>query len=146
MMNQLHGYEKIRMIRENEKKDAQLKFQEAAAEFEKHASHLYDLLKKKEKIEESYKLSLSDKSQIETIKSYHQYLDFLMPTIINVQKKVDAARKYMDQVQEYVTEHYIEVKKIEKIIDKKEQQFKQLEDKKDLMLMDEVSIRKYLEK
>ncbi|WP_018932672.1 flagellar export protein FliJ [Gracilibacillus lacisalsi] len=146
MMNQLHGYEKIRMIRENEKNDAQLKFQEATAEFEKHASHLYDLLKKKEKIEESYKQSLSDKSQIETIKSYHQYLDFLMPAIVNVQKKVDAARKYMDQVQEYVTEHYIEVKKIEKIIDKKEQQYRQLEDKKNLMLMDEISIRKYIEK
>ncbi|MGP4040298.1 flagellar export protein FliJ [Gracilibacillus sp. D59] len=144
-MNQLHGFEKIRLIRENEKNDAQLKFQEATEEFEKYASHLYDLLKKKEKIEESYKQSLSDKSQIETLQSYHQYLDFLTPTIISVQKKVDTARKYMNQLQEHVTDHYIEVKKIEKIIEKKEWQYKQLEDKKDLMLMDEVSIRKYSE-
>ncbi|MGN8644998.1 flagellar export protein FliJ [Gracilibacillus sp. HCP3S3_G5_1] len=145
-MNPLHGYEKIRMIRENEKKDAQLKFQEAAAEFEKYASQLYDLLKKKELVEENYRQSLSDKSAIKTLQSYHQYLDFLIPSIISVQKKVDKARKYMNQLQEHVTEHYIEVKKMDKIIKKKEEQIKQFENKKNLMLMDEVSIRKYLEK
>ncbi|MDX8046938.1 flagellar export protein FliJ [Gracilibacillus sp. S3-1-1] len=145
-MTQLHGYEKIRMLRENEKMVAQQKYQGAAAEFEKNANQLYDLLRKKELVEENYRQSLSDKSAVNTLQSYHQYLDFLMPSIISIQRKVDVSRKEMNRLQENVTEQYIEEKKITKIIERKKRLFKQEETKKESMLMDEVSIRNYIEK
>ncbi|GAE91629.1 flagellar protein FliJ [Gracilibacillus boraciitolerans JCM 21714] len=144
-MKQIEGYQKIRLLKDNDKKEAQFKYQEAAAEFEHYATNLYDLLKRKEEIEDSYKQSLHDKSQIETLQSYHQYLNFLTPNILNIQQKVEKARKKMNLLQERVTEQYIEVKKIEKLIDNKQAQFRQVEKKKDLMLMDELSIRKYSE-
>ncbi|WP_058307814.1 flagellar export protein FliJ [Gracilibacillus massiliensis] len=144
-MKQLEGYEKIRLLKDNQKKEIQLKYQEAAGQFEQYATNLYELLKKKEKIEESYKQSLADRSQVETLQSYHQYLDFLTPSILNTQQKVEKARKKMNQLQEQVTEQYIEVKKIEKIMENKQNEFNQYEKRKDLMFMDELSIRKYSE-
>ncbi|UOQ47876.1 flagellar export protein FliJ [Gracilibacillus caseinilyticus] len=142
-MKQLVGYEKIKMLRENEKQEAQMKLQEVVATFEKQAELLYELLQKKERIEAQYVASLSDRTQIDQLQSYQQYLDFLAPTILSVQRKVDQARKQMNQQQEQVTVQYVEVKKIDHLLQHKQLEFLQLEQHKEAMMMDEISIRQY---
>jgi len=144
-MNPLNSYVKIRNIRDNEKRIAERNFQEAAHEFKTHANQLYDLLKKKEKIEENYKQSLENKSQLANLKSYHQYLTFLTPTILNEQKVVDKARTRMNKLQDLVTEQYIEVKKMDKLIENRKLQAKQIEKKQELSAMDEIAMRNYLQ-
>ncbi|UOQ85576.1 flagellar export protein FliJ [Gracilibacillus salinarum] len=144
-MKQHVGYEKIKMLRENEKQEAQKKLQEAVAAFEKQAELLYELLQKKERIEAQYVTSLSDRSQIDQLQSYQQYLDFLAPNILSVQRKVDKARKEMNEQQEQVTVRYMEVKKMDHLIEHKQLEFQQFEQHKEAMMMDEISIRQYTE-
>lgn len=142
-MKALNSYIKIRNLKDNEKNEAQRDFQEAADAFKMQAKDLYQLLKKKEKIEESFKQKLAEKSQVETLQSYHQYLNFLTPSILTAQQKVNKARKKMNQLQEVVTEQYIEVKKVDKLIENKKNQFQKMERKQDALMMDEISMRNY---
>ncbi|WP_066193881.1 MULTISPECIES: flagellar export protein FliJ [Gracilibacillus] len=143
-MEEWHGYEKIKRIRDNEKDQTELAFREAVADFEQRAEQLYDLLKQKEDIEQAYKQSLSQSVPIETLRSYHQYLDFLTPSIITLQQQVNQARTKMQSLQERVAEDYIEVKKIDKLIEKKKVAFHQMEKRKEAFVMDEISLRQFM--
>ncbi|MFC4404579.1 flagellar export protein FliJ [Gracilibacillus xinjiangensis] len=143
-MTQWTGFEKIRSLRENEKNEVRMEFEDAQASFEKEATELYKLLKKKEAMEDKYQQCLQN-GDIETVKGYYNYLNYLTPNIIDVQKRANIARDHMYDVQEKLTDQYIEVKKIEKIIDRKKQKEIALFNKQEMMQMDELSIRKFTE-
>lgn len=145
-MEEWQGYEKIRRFRDNQKQQTELKYKESVAVFEEHAEHLYELLKQKESIEEAYKKSLVEPTKIATLSSYHQYLYFLTPAILQVQQKVDQARGEMQKLQEKVSEDYIEVKKIDKIIEKKKEASYQIEKRNEALMMDEISLRQFMHK
>jgi flagellar protein FliJ len=141
-MNNWTKFEKIKQIKENDKNEVQIQFRQAVDEFEKYAEELLHLLKKKEAMEVAYQNSLIDGS-IDKMKGYYNYLNYLTPNILSVQKKVNHARDCMNKLQEELTQQYIEVKKFEKIIDRKKQVEYLLINKKEQSTMDEISIRKY---
>ncbi|WP_194287273.1 flagellar export protein FliJ [Gracilibacillus oryzae] len=144
-MKQWHGFEKIRTLRENEKNEVRMEYEDAQTIFEHEATELYKLLKKKEAMENKYQECLQN-GDIETVKGYYNYLTYLTPNIVDVQKRVNSARDKMDHVQQKLTDKYIEVKKMEKIIDRKKQTHLEWINKQEMMQMDEISIRKFTER
>ncbi|SER06388.1 flagellar FliJ protein [Gracilibacillus ureilyticus] len=144
-MKQWTGFEKIKSVRENEKNEIRMEFEDAQTKFEHEAKELYQLLKKKEAMETKYQECLQN-GDIETVRGYYNYLHYITPNIIDVQKRVTVARENMNQVQQKLSDQYIEVKKIEKIIDRKKRKELAWINKQEIMLMDEISIRKFNQK
>ncbi|MFD2044103.1 flagellar export protein FliJ [Ornithinibacillus salinisoli] len=135
---------KILNIREKEKKDAQHAYQQSMDDFERIATTLYTLLRKKEVAEQAYEDSLQEATQINSIKDQLEYIEMLNKQISNLQQEVQQARTVMETKQSNLTSAHVEVKKYEKIIEfrhnKNEKEEKRLEN----FMMDEVSIQQFL--
>lgn len=135
---------KILSIREQEKNDAQIEQISARKYFEKVATQLYNTLKTKEEAEETLQNYMKTKAAIEKIKEQSIYIDSLNKSIVSLQAKVQQARQEMEYKQQVLTEAHIEMKKIEKMIERRLQKEKELEKKMELDKMNEISIRQYL--
>lgn len=134
---------KILSIREQEKNDAQIEQISARKYFEKVATQLYNTLKTKEEAEETLQNYMKRKAAIEKIKEQSIYIDSLNKSIVSLQAKVQQARQEMEYKQQVLTEAHIEMKKIEKMIERREKEQKELNDKLQMNLMDEISIRQF---
>lgn len=134
---------KILSIREQAKKDAQMEQITAQNYFEKVATQLYNLLKTKEKAEETLRANMGTTLAIEKIKEQSTYIDTLNKHIIQLEKQVQKARREMELKQKVLTEAHIEMKKIEKIIERRTEEQKQFEKKQQMNLMDEISIQQF---
>ncbi|ENH98238.1 flagellar protein [Gracilibacillus halophilus YIM-C55.5] len=143
-MADVQSLEKMKMIRNQDKQQAQFVYQQKVDEFETLANQLVDLLRKKEVMEAKYNECLSNQQSIQTIHSYHNYLQHLTPTIMELQQRVNRARDNMRQAQEKLTEQHIEEKKMEKLIDRKRSRQYELDKKSDMKLMDDISLQQYL--
>ncbi|PWU68871.1 MULTISPECIES: flagellar export protein FliJ [Gracilibacillus] len=138
------GLEKIRKIRDNEKNQAQMIYEQAVNDFEIKAQKLFDLLKRKETIEDKYTQSLTTGTSAEMLQSYNDYLNYLTPSILELQKQVANARDKMQYFQQNLSNQFQELKKIEKLIHKKEITRVESEKRQEAIQMDEISMRKYL--
>lgn len=138
------GLEKIRKIRDNEKNQAQMIYEQAVNDFEIKAQKLFDLLKRKETIEDKYTQSLMTGTSAEMLQSYNDYLNYLTPSILELQKQVANARDKMQYFQQNLSNQFQELKKIEKLIHKKEITRVESEKRQEAIQMDEISMRKYL--
>lgn len=134
---------KILNVREQEKKDAQLEQINARNYFEKVATELYQQLKTKEQAEVTLESYMQESSAINKIKEQSFYIQALNQKIISLQQRVQQARKEMENKQEILTEAHVEVKKIEKMIEQREKEFFAQEQKIEMALMDEISIRQF---
>lgn len=134
---------KILTIREQEKKDAQMDQITAKNYFEKVATQLYNVLKTKEQAEEMLHTYMETKAAINKIKEQSLYIDALNKSILNLQGKVQEARQDMESKQKVLTEAHIEMKKIEKMIERRLKDQKEQEEKLQMNLMDEISIRQF---
>lgn len=134
---------KILTIREQEKNDAQKEQISARKYFEKVATQLYNALKTKEEAEQTLENYMKTKAAIDKIKEQSQYIDLLNKNIITLQAKVEQARQEMEFKQKVLTEAHIEMKKIEKMIERREKEQKELNEKLQMNLMDEISIRQF---
>lgn len=134
---------KILNVREQEKKDAQLEQINARNYFEKVATELYQQLKTKEQAEVTLESYMQESSAINKIKEQSFYIQALNQKIISLQQRVQQARKEMENKQEILTEAHVEVKKIEKMIEQREKEFFAQEQKIEIALMDEISIRQF---
>lgn len=143
-MSQTVSLTKVLNVRENEKKVAQKAFLNAQDTFEKVATKLYHVLKKKEMAEASYDDFIQTRTPIERIKEQILYIEKLNEEINMLQKEVQLARSQMETRQQDLTDAYIEVKKFESIIDKRQQQEKAAMARMDKAFMDEISINQYL--
>lgn len=135
---------KILDIRESEKKVAQKAYHQSLDSFEKIATELYNLLRKKENAEEHYDHFIQSVTPIERIKEQAVYIEKLSRQINDLQKLVQKARNDMESKQVTLSDAHVEVKKFEKIIeirkDSEEKQKKRVESD----FMDELSITQYL--
>ncbi|MEI3597121.1 MULTISPECIES: flagellar export protein FliJ [unclassified Oceanobacillus] len=143
-MSQTVSLTKLLNVRENEKKVAQKAFLNSQEAFEKVATKLYELLKKKEMAEESYDEFIQDQTPLERIKEQITYIENLNDAIIHLQREVQFARTQMEQKQQHLTDAHIEVKKFESIIEKRKQQETDRRAKLEKAFMDEISINQYL--
>ncbi|WP_170132943.1 flagellar export protein FliJ [Saliterribacillus persicus] len=137
-------YEKILSFRETEKNEAQMHYQTSMEKFEAVALKLVDLLQKKEKYEEQYYRYLERNTDVSTINMYYNYLRKIEEDISQVQRKVNKARDDMNKKQDHLTTQHVEVKKIEKIIDRKRLQLLEHEEFEERKMMDDISTRQFL--
>ena len=143
-MSQTISLTKVLHVRENEKKVAQKAFINSQEAFERVATKLYDLLKKKELAEKSYDEFIQEQTPLERIKEQITYIEHLNNAIIHLQREVQFARTQMEQKQQHLTAAHIEVKKFESIIEKRKQQETEKRAKLEKAFMDEISINQYL--
>lgn len=135
---------KILNIRENEKQIAEVAYHLSVEIFEGNATQLYGLLKKKEKAEESYEISIKQATSIDKIKDHVNYVDSLNKQIMTMQVKVQETRSKMEKKQYQLTNAYVEVKKFEKIIEIRKKEQRLLANREEQISMDEISTQQFL--
>ncbi|WP_121605225.1 flagellar export protein FliJ [Virgibacillus sp. Bac332] len=135
---------KILHIRETEKKHAQKAYQQSIDLFEKTATQLYELLKKKEMAEEVYETALTESTTLDKLKEQFTYIEHLNNHIMHLQEGVQKARFDMEAKQSKLTDAHVEMKKYEKIIETRKKDEAAANRKKEKATMDEVSIYQFL--
>lgn len=143
-MAETASLEKILNVREREKEDAQLAHHQSMVSFEKVATKLYDILKKKEDAQSSYENYIKDTVQINKIKEQISYIESLNTQILTLQNQVIEARKHMETKQVKLTDAHVEVKKFEKLIENREVEKEMLAQRLEQQTMDEISIQQFL--
>lgn len=143
-MNDTDSLQKIVQIRESEKKNAERLHLQSVHIFEQLALKMYNALKKKEATEEAYEMNIQHTVSIDKMEQHTRYIEQLHTSITNMQKEVNDARNVMHEKQEYVTDAYIELKKMEKILEKRKEKEKLYLAKKESAFMDELSIQQFL--
>lgn len=135
--------EKILNVKEKEKETAQLEKTEAVNYFEKIAGRLYEKLKRKEEAESELHIVMNAKATITKIKEQSQYISLMKNKINTLQSSVQMARTEMDEKQAALTEAHVEVKKIEKLLELRGEEKAALIEKREMALMDEVSMLQF---
>lgn len=143
-MTRISSLAKIRDMRDNERQLAQKAYTQSQATFEKIATELYNLLKKKEVAEESFENAIQASTSIEKIKEQSAYIEKLTKQIQTVQLLVQRARNDMESKQSELSEAYIEYKKYDKIIELKQTEHLNRQKKAEAAFMDEMSMQQYL--
>ncbi|RDW19485.1 flagellar export protein FliJ [Oceanobacillus arenosus] len=137
-------FSKILHVRENEKKDAQKIYYQAMDVFEKVASELYVLLKKKETAEEIYDQYIQTTTALDKIIDQVNYIEQLNQQIVMVEHNVHKARTDMETKQLKLTDAHVEVKKFEKIIELRRETEANEAKQVEKAFMDEISMNQYL--
>jgi len=133
---------KILHVRKDEKNRALIEQQRAVDQFELVANQLYEQLKVKEQAE----MTLHKYIQSEVIMKIQEqtvYIDSLKTKINELQREVQIARDHMEQRRSIVTEKHVELKKIEKLIERKEKHAKKIAAKLESKQMDEISLNQF---
>src|SRR5690625_1282588 len=142
-MNHNNALEKIHDLRTEEKNQALLEQKKAVDQFEQVAKQLYKQLKTKEEAES--KLNMYKQSEvIMKIREQTLYIGSLNERINVLQNEVQIARKQMEEKQYIVTEKHIELKKIEKMIEKRRERVKKQAEVVEMQQMDEISLNRYI--
>lgn len=135
---------KILQLRELEKNDAQKAYHNSMEFFEKIATNLYEMLKKKEAAEQSYDVFIQNSTPLEKIKEQLTYIENLNQKIVQLQTEVQKARSDMELKQVKLSDAHTEVKKFEKIIKLRKQSALQMAQRQENQFMDEISVQQYL--
>lgn len=139
-----YKFEKILTIKEREKDEALNIYTQSVKRFEEAAEKLYELLKKKEDLENHQTSRLVSGLPVQEIRHHQYFIQNLEKTINHYQQIVINARNHMNFYQEKLMEKNIEVKKYEKIKEKDllnfSENLKQIEGKQ----MDDISIQMFM--
>lgn len=137
-------FDKILTIKEREKDQAIDIYNQSVKRFEMAAEKLYELLKKKEDLEEFQSSRLLNGLHVQEVRHFQLFIQNLEKMIDHYQEIVANARIHMNFHQEKMLEKNIEVKKYEKMKEKGYIQFatnlKDLEAKQ----MDDISIQHFM--
>lgn len=144
-MASIETFHKIKDLRNREKQEHQKSYQRAVATFEEKATKLYDILKEKEIAERAFDEQLAKQTvQAASFIQHQQYLERLDQRVTALQPEVNQARTQMNQRQTHLTNAHVEVKKFEKIIERKVEKREQWLKEEDMKFMDELSMQQYL--
>jgi flagellar protein FliJ len=137
-------FEKILTLKEREKQEALDVYNQSVKKFEEALEQLYELLKKKEDLEDYQSSRLMKGIPVQEMKYYQGFIQNLEKSIKTYQQIVANVRSQMQFYQEKLKEKNIEVKKFEKMKDRDfilfTEQVKQLEDRQ----MDDISIQHFM--
>ncbi|SIS37643.1 flagellar export protein FliJ [Salimicrobium flavidum] len=143
----IDAFHKMRDYQEREKDERQSKYQSGVEAFEAKATTLYNLLKEKEQMETTVEDELSGGMvNLYAVQHYQQAIQRVEEEVKRLQPEVQDARQRMYKLEQQRDEAYIEVKKYEKIIDRKTQELSEwmrFEEAKD---MDAISIQQFSNK
>lgn len=141
-----YKFAKVLTVREQEKVETELAYKESVHIFEKIATELYELLKKKENTMDAQINQLTEGLSIDHIHHYTNYIDGLQKRIDKVQKEVIQARSKMNWFKERLLEKTLEVRKFEKIKEKDYELFQVEQQRLETILLDEISSVKFQNK
>jgi flagellar FliJ protein len=116
--------EKVLSIKQKEKESIELELGEAVQAFESIAEEIYNLLKRKEDIENRSNTQFQKKIIINDLQNTQRFLLSMTNKIKELQPVLQRARERMQIIQQKLLQQTIEVKKYEKL---KEKQFKAYE-------------------
>jgi flagellar protein FliJ len=131
-------------MKEKEQEKAQRDYQEAIEQFDKVATKLYELLKRKEDLETLQQKQLLSGMSVQQMKHHQQFIANLERSIDYFQEAVRNARTRMYWQEEQLKEKQMEVKKYEKVKEHEFKKFIEIEKKQDMREMDEISIFQYV--
>lgn len=143
-MSYTYRFEKVLDVKENEKDQARIQFEKAKDEFEKAATHLYDLLKNKENLINIQEKKMQEGLPLADFKQYQYYIENLEKSISVWQLKVIEARNKMNIRESHLKDANIEVKKYEKMKEKDYSNHISEEKQIEMITMDEISIQTYM--
>ncbi|WP_068672393.1 flagellar export protein FliJ [Oceanobacillus sp. Castelsardo] len=135
---------KILDVRENEKKMVQKDYSQSMEKFESVAMNLYRLLKKKEDAEKTYEDYISSSVPLDQIKQIAFYIESIKEDILTLQQKVNKARSEMELKQAELTDAHIEVKKFEKLIERRTNEERDQINRIEKAFMDEISLNQFM--
>ena len=141
-----YRFEKILVVKDQEKTESELAFKESVQVFEEIATKLYDLLKKKEDLITFQQERLKVGSSIDEINHYSKFIDSMEKTIEDVQQKVVQARAKMNWHEQKLLEKNLEVRKYEKMRENDFEHFKEEQLRVEAILLDELSTIAYYKK
>lgn len=139
-----YRFEKILTIKHKEKEQVQLKYEQAVKHFESEATKLYELLKKKEMLEDQTEKELNNGLSIIGIKQQQLYRSALEKNINHAQVNVMKSRAKMMEEQELLVVQNVEVKKYEKMKEKDLKRYNAHLLSIDAKLMDDISLQQYM--
>lgn len=145
-MNDTVAFHKILQFRENEKKRAEQLHQQSIQAFEKIAMQMYEMLKKKEATEQAYENNIQKMVQLTTMDQTVRYIEQLNGHIAHIQQQVNDARNEMDHRQQLVTSAHMEMKKVEKLIEKRTEAYNQQITQEENAFMDELSMQQFFKR
>ncbi|QPC46345.1 flagellar export protein FliJ [Mangrovibacillus cuniculi] len=138
-MKFVNRFEKIQIVREQEKVEAITHYEHSMKQFEKVAEELYELLKKKETLQADQEQKLLVGYSVQEMRQQQLFLQHLDKSIEFYQKEVVKARQKMNWNAEKVKEKNMEVKKVECLVDKGFAAFTQNQAALEAKEMDEIS-------
>lgn len=137
-------FQRILALKEREKEEAISQYQESIRRFEEVAEKLYELLKKKEDLEDYQRERMEKGLPVMEIRHYQQFIANHEKTIEHYQKMVMNARNRMNLYREKLMDKNVEVKKFEKIREKDFENFLSEIRAMELKEMDDISIQQYM--
>jgi len=137
-------FDKILSLKEREKEEALLAYQDSIGKFEKVAKKLYELLRQKEKLQTTRSEKLKQGTPVNEIRFYEEYLESLEKKIEKQQIMVNNARNRMQHLQKQLMEKNIEVKKFEKLREKDVRKFFDQLQAEEHKRMDNAALQTYL--
>lgn len=135
--------QKVMELREREKNNVQSEYQEAMTSFETIATELYEMLKRKEELEDNAREQIEKGTSIYALQQNQSKLLRLQQEVLVQQRSTQLAREKMNRKQQDLMNRSIEFKKYEKMKQIRQEQFEQEEKRLELLQMDELSIRLY---
>ncbi|WP_445506101.1 flagellar export protein FliJ [Niallia sp. 03190] len=144
-MSYTFKFEKILTMKEREKDEVRATYNQAVKRFEDAAEKLYELLKKKENLEEYQATKLKNGLSVQEIRHHQQFVVNLVKLIDHSQKMVVNARSSMNFYQEKLMEKNIEVKKFSKMKEKDVREFNQFAKALEAKQMDDISLQQYMQ-
>ena len=146
MSRYIYRFEKVLTVCEQEKTETEIAYKEAVQSFEKIATKLYELLKKKEDLITFQQERLKIGSSIDEISHYSRFIDSMEKTIEEVQQKVVQARTKMNWHEQKLLEKNLEVRKYEKMREKDFEAYKEEQNRLETIVLDEISSITYNKK
>lgn len=146
MKQYAYRFENILTFQEQKKLDSENDYKHSIEEFERVATELYDLLKKKEDLLAEQEEKLKYGFSVESLQYYARYLTRLEEEIALSQKKVIEYRAKMNWFEEKLLEDTIEVRKYEKMKEHDQQLYKEEMEHLEAIQLDELSTQQFSRK
>ncbi len=139
MKSYRYRFENVLTYRELEKTETEVEYQSAIEAFERVATELYELLKKKETTIVEQEVQLKEGASIDKIHHYMHFIDSLEKKIKEVQQQVVRARSKMQWFEQKLLERTIEVRKFEKMKEKDRERYRDELESQEAKWLDELS-------
>ncbi|MBM7094174.1 MULTISPECIES: flagellar export protein FliJ [Alteribacter] len=135
--------QKVLELKEYDKKIADEACTQATREFEEVATSLYHLMKKKETLQEEYHQALETGTSISRLRLYETNLQSMDKLIYLGQKDTHKARLKMQTSEQRLTSRALDVKKYEKVKEKRKHDYDEKRKADDQKAMDEIAVQQF---